>query len=158
MWLTGSETRRGILAAGFLLMTLTLFPQESILERKLRLPDNSYRAVRALNEVSRLTGYVFTYDTQILNPDRSFTIPSNEILLYQLLDSVTGDSTVKYSVIGKHIILYRESPTVVQAQSGTQAMPLNDADRQGNRHRNRRTPSVCNNWNKPQGQRNRHKQ
>ncbi|HSO78453.1 MAG TPA: hypothetical protein VLQ76_07785, partial [Bacteroidales bacterium] len=85
MWLTGSETRRGVLVAGFLLMTLTLFPQENILERKLRLPDNSYRAVRALNEVSRLTGYVFTYDTQILNADRSISIPSNEIPLHQLL-------------------------------------------------------------------------
>ncbi len=123
MWLTGSETRRGVLVAGFLLMTLTLFPQENILERKLRLPDNSYRAVRALNEVSRLTGYVFTYDTQILNPDRNISIPSKEIPLHQLLDSVAGDSTVKYSVIGKHIILYRESPAVIQSQAGTQEMP-----------------------------------
>ena len=123
MWLTGSETRRGVLVAGFLLFTLALFPQESILERKLRLPGNSYRAIRALDEVSRLTGYVFTYDTQILNPDRTVSLPSNEIPLHQVLDSVTGESSVKYSVIGKHIILYRESPAVVQPPAGTEEIP-----------------------------------
>ncbi|HUW91957.1 MAG TPA: carboxypeptidase-like regulatory domain-containing protein [Bacteroidales bacterium] len=124
MWLTGSETKRGALVAGFLLLTMALYPQENILEKKLRLPANSYRAVRALNEVSKLTGYVFTYDTQILNPDRSFTLPSPDLPLYQFLDSVTGDSTIKYSVIGKHIILYREQNADIQAPPGVTEDPL----------------------------------
>ncbi|MBE0667068.1 MAG: hypothetical protein IH593_05265, partial [Bacteroidales bacterium] len=109
MWLTGSEKKREILVAGLLLMTLTLFPQENILERKLKLPDNRYKAVRALNEVSRITGFVFTYDTRILNPDRSVTLPPFEIPLCQILDSVTGDRSIRYSIVGKHVILFRET-------------------------------------------------
>lgn len=117
MRLTGSDRKRGAISAGLMLLTLLLYPQESILEKRLRLPDNSYRAVRALNEVSKLTGYVFTYDTQILNPDRNINLPSPELPLYQILDSVTGDTTIKYSVIGKHIILYRESLTVMPVRT-----------------------------------------
>jgi hypothetical protein len=108
MWLTGSESKRGILIAGLLLMTFNLFPQDNILERRVKVAGNTARVSRALSEVSRLTGYIFTYDTKIINPDRVFALPSYDMPLRELLDSVTGDRNVKYSVIGKHIILYRD--------------------------------------------------
>ena len=102
-----SVYKRAILIAGFLLLTVMLYPQENILGTMVKLPGKEIRASKALNEVSRLTGYIFTYDTQILNQNRIVTLPSSEVPLCQLLDSVTGDRTIKYSVIGKHIILYR---------------------------------------------------
>ncbi len=108
MWPTYTEKRIVILVAGLLLFTLQLYPQESILERRVKLPGNSIRAARALSEVSRLTGYIFTYDTKIINNARVFTLPPADIPLSELLDSVTGDPGIKYSVIGKHIILYRD--------------------------------------------------
>ena len=123
MWPTYTEKRIVILVAGLLLFTLQLYPQESILERRVKLPGNSIKAARALSEVSRLTGYIFTYDTKIINDARVFTLPPADMPLSELLDSVTGDPGIKYSVIGKHIILYRDLLTDAQAPV-SDSMPL----------------------------------
>jgi len=111
MWSTCTEKRILILLAGLLFFTVQLYPQENILERQVKLPGSSIRVARALSEVSRLTGYVFTYDTKIINEDRVFTLPHADIPISELLDSVTGDPGIRYSVIGKHIILYRDLTT-----------------------------------------------
>ena len=108
---TGSRVKRGILVAGTLLLSLHSFTQESVLDRQLKLPGNSIRASRALGEVSRLTGFLFTYDTQIINADRIFTVTGNDMAVREILDSVTADPAVRYSVMGRHIILYRETVT-----------------------------------------------
>jgi len=76
-----------------------------------RMPGNSIRASRALSEVSRLTGYIFTYDTRIIDEDRVFTLPPSDMTVSEILDSVTGNPDIRYSVIEKHIILYRDMIT-----------------------------------------------
>ena len=81
MWPTGSTGMRVTLVAGLLLFTLHLFPQESVLDRQLKLPGISIKASRALGEVSKLTGYLFTYDSRIINPDRIFAVPPAEMKL-----------------------------------------------------------------------------
>lgn len=108
MWPTGSEGKRLILVAALLLLFLQSFPQESVLDRELKLTGNSVKASRALGEVSRLTGYLFTYDTRIIDAERIFAIPGYDMPVREVLDSVAGDTAVKYSVMGRHIILYRE--------------------------------------------------
>jgi hypothetical protein len=108
MWPTGSERKKGTLVACMILLTLQLYPQDSILETTVRLQGNTIKASRALNDVSRFTGYIFTYDTQIINSDKTFKIHSHDMKVREVLDSVTGNPDIKYSVIGKHIILYRE--------------------------------------------------
>ncbi len=110
MTLARSENRRCILVTVFLMVTLMLYSQQSILEKNIKLPGNTLKASRALNEISRITGVIFTYDTQILNTERTVTLPLSETPLHELLDSVTGDKSILYSVIGKHIILYRNIP------------------------------------------------
>ena len=109
MWPTGSVRNRGIAVVALLLLPLQLFTQDNILEREIRLPGSSIRASKALNEVSRTTGYLFTYDSRIINSERSFSLPTYHMRLGELLDSVAGDPDIRVSVIGKHIILYRET-------------------------------------------------
>jgi hypothetical protein len=121
MWPTGLEKRRWILVAGLLLLALPLYTQENVLEKGVKIPGGSIRAARALHEVSRLTGYIFTYDTEIINADRTFILPDAEIPVREVLDSVTGNPEVKYSVIGKHIILYRD---IIEEQRDTTSAPL----------------------------------
>jgi hypothetical protein len=98
---TGSRVKRAILVAGLLLLSVHSFAQENILDSPLKLPGNSTRASRALSEVSRLTGYLFTYDTRILDADRTFAIPQYDMTVREILDSVTGDPAVRYSVTGE---------------------------------------------------------
>jgi hypothetical protein len=108
MWPTFSAVNRVILVAGLLLLPIRISSQENILDREIKLTGNSIRVTRALNEVSRLTGYLFTYDTRIINAERSFTIPAHVTSVREVLDSITGDPAISYSVIGRHIILYRD--------------------------------------------------
>ncbi len=108
MWPTGSKGKRVILVAGLLLLSLVSFTQESVLDRQIKLTGNSTRASRALSEVSRLTGYLFTYDSQIIDAERTFTLPDREMTVGEILDSVAGDPAVRYSVLGRHIIIYLE--------------------------------------------------
>ena len=124
MWPTGSKGREMIMVAGLFMLSMQLFPQESILDRPVKLPGNSIKASRALNELSRITGFLFTYDTHIINSERSFSLPDYETSLRELLDSITGTPAVRYSVIGRHIILYRE--TSVQTDQGmkSDSLPL----------------------------------
>jgi len=124
MWPTGSKGIQVILVAGMLLLSLQLFSQESILDKPVILPGNSIKVSRALNELSRLTGYLFTYDTHIVNSERTFSLPNHEIPVRELLDSLTGDPAVTYSVIGKHIILYREMPIPANPETDNDSVPF----------------------------------
>lgn len=121
---TGSTGIRVTLVAGLLLFTLHLFPQESVLERQLKLPGSSIKASRALGEVSKLTGYLFTYDSRIINPDRVFALPSDEIKLKVILDSVAGDPAIKYAVLGRHIILYLETTLPPRPEPPADSLPV----------------------------------
>ncbi len=112
-----------ILVAGLLLVSLHSFSQESILDRYIQLPGKSIKASRALNELSRITGFLFTYDTQIINTDRTFSLPSDQMQVRVLLDSITGDPAIRYSVIGRHIILYREMAVTADAVAGRDSVP-----------------------------------
>ena len=105
-----------------LFLAAPLHSQENVLGHGLRLSGATQRAGKTLAEVSKITGYIFTYDTRIINPDRAFTLPPGEVPLSVILDSVTGDPAVKYSVIGRHIILFRENEQAA-ADSVTDAAP-----------------------------------
>ena len=121
---TGSRVKRVILVAGLLVLSLYSFTQVNVLDNPLKLSGNSTRASRALSEVSTLTGYLFTYDTRIINPDRTFSIPKYDMTVREILDSVTGDPAVRYSVMGRHIILYRDVVKPPAADTITEPLPV----------------------------------
>jgi len=112
------------LIAGLLFLSLLSFSQESILDRPVRLPGSSIRAFRALGEISRLTGFLFTYDTQIINADRSFTLPGQEMPVREILDSVAGDTAIHFLVQGRHIILYRETAMPPRPDPPADSLPV----------------------------------
>ncbi|MDZ7633781.1 MAG: carboxypeptidase-like regulatory domain-containing protein [Bacteroidales bacterium] len=112
-----------ILVAGLLLLSLQSFTQESVLDREIKLTGNSTRASRALSEVSRLTGYLFTYDSQIIDAERTFSLPGKDMTVREILDSVAGDAAVRYSVLGRHIIIYREQERVPAADTIADPLP-----------------------------------
>ena len=112
------------LIAGLLFLSLLSFSQESILDRPVRLPGSSIRASRALGEISRLTGFLFTYDTQIINADRSFTLPGQEMPVRDILDSVAGDTAIHFLVQGRHIILYRETAMPPRPDPPADSLPV----------------------------------
>ena len=107
MWPDRSAKISGTLIACLIGISGQAFSQESVLDRPLRLPGNTIRASRALGEITRLTGYLFTYDTRIIDSERTFSVPGHEMSVSEILDSVAGDPAVDHMVLGRHIILYR---------------------------------------------------
>jgi hypothetical protein len=103
---------------------LRSFPQESLLDRQLRLPGNSIKASRAMGEITRLTGYLFTYDTRIINPDRTFRLTDREMPVREILDSVAGNPAINYAVLGRHIILYLETAMPQRPEPPSDSLPL----------------------------------
>jgi len=120
----GSKKIQAALIAGLLVLSLHSFSQESILDRTFRLPGKSIRASRALGEISRLTGYLFTYDTQIINADKTFTLTGGEMPVRAILDSIAGDTTIHYLVQGRHIILYRETALPPRPDPPADSLPV----------------------------------
>lgn len=107
MWPDRSAKISGTLIAFLIGISVQAFSQESVLDRPIRLPGNTIRASRALGEITRLTGYLFTYDTRIIDSERTFSVPGHEMSVSEILDSVAGDPAVDHMVLGRHIILYR---------------------------------------------------
>lgn len=120
----GSKGRRVTLVSVVLLLSLCSLAQESVLDSQLKLAGTSTRVSRALSEVSRLTGYLFTYDTRIIDAERTFAIPGYDMTVREILDSVSGDPSVSYSVIGRHIILYREAVSPPAADTLPEPSPV----------------------------------
>jgi hypothetical protein len=89
-------------------LLLPLSGQDMILGRKIKLSGASLKTSKVLGEMNFITGFVFTYDTKIIDPDKKIELPSSTIEIRSILDSISSVQSVKYSVIGKHIILYHD--------------------------------------------------
>ncbi|HNX66110.1 MAG TPA: carboxypeptidase-like regulatory domain-containing protein, partial [Bacteroidales bacterium] len=89
-------------------LLLPLNGQDMILGRKIKLSGTSLKTSKVLGEMNFITGFVFTYDTRIIDPDKKVELPATAIDLHSILDSISSVQAVKYSVIGKHIILYHD--------------------------------------------------
>lgn len=112
------------LVAGLLLLTLQCYPQGGVLDSQIRLPGNSIKASRALDEISKLTGYLFTYDSRIINPERTFNPAGREMPVREILDSVAGDPEISYAVLGRHIILFRETAMPGKPDPPADSLPV----------------------------------
>jgi hypothetical protein len=89
-------------------LLMPLNGQDLLLSRKIQLSGTSLKTSRVLGEMNFITGFIFTYDTKIIDPDKRIELASSIIDIRSILDSVSSVQSVKYSVIGKHIILYHD--------------------------------------------------
>ncbi len=92
----------------FLLCPFLLAGQANILEKEFTLRKDITKTGEALSYLSRATGYYFTYDSDLVNPDRVFGQISVPLPLRSILDKVFDDPLIRYSVIQNHIIIYKE--------------------------------------------------
>jgi len=70
-----------------------------------------------LNHISDLSGYLFMYDSKMINSNRTVRIPSG---IYSLKDAIvraTGDNEIRIKLFGNHILLYKKTENTVPAKS-----------------------------------------
>jgi hypothetical protein len=84
--------------------------QESILDSTFTFSAGKVKTGNALNIITRLTGYNFTYDSRLINTEKQTGMNFSNIKLEFILDSILKNDSLGYSVIDKFIIISKEKP------------------------------------------------
>ncbi len=81
--------------------------QRSILDSTFTFRAGDVKTGNALNIISRQTGYNFTYDSRLINPEKKTHMNFRDTRLSIVLDSILNNDSLTFSVIDKYIIISR---------------------------------------------------
>ncbi len=121
---TVSKIFRAIALLMFLVPPQKLVCQEGILDSVFTFRAGSMKTVNALGIITRETGYHFTYDSRLVNPEKRVDMNFRQTVLRTVLDSILKGDSLVYSVIDQFIIISREIPRPQRAMTDTLALPL----------------------------------
>jgi hypothetical protein len=96
--------------------------QESILDSAFTFSTGQITTINALNIISRETGYNFTYDSRLIDPERNTELTFTGIKLNVILDSILQNDSLVFSVIDKYIIIAKAVP-IPEQQTDTLQEP-----------------------------------
>ncbi len=85
--------------------------QRSILDSAFTFKAGIIKTSNALNIITRQTGYYFTYDSHLIDPEKKTTMNFRNIQLRTVLDSILKADSLTYSVIDEFIIISKEMPS-----------------------------------------------
>jgi len=83
---------------------------DSPLNRKISLARQTGTVYRLLKEVSDRSGFMFIYDSKVINNDRRVSIPQGEYTLGEAIRLITRKPELQIDVLGNHVLL-RKSET-----------------------------------------------
>lgn len=86
---------------------LSGYAQNSVLEEKISLACTNCTVAEALTLIESQISYYFSYNPDLFAVKKPVNLNFIKISLKEVLDAVIVDSTIKYSVIEKQIVLYR---------------------------------------------------
>ena len=78
-----------------------------VLERIIRLPGTKGTVYSLLSKVSEQSGYLFVYDSKVVNNDIEVRTKKKNCTVRQAIYEIVGDRTLELKVIGNHICLLR---------------------------------------------------
>ncbi len=110
------ETKRSIqstryLAAIILLVVAfgsSVIAQDSVLEKAVTVNMTRVQKQMVFRSLTRQSGYVFTYDTELIKPDEITSVNFQGATIRTVLDSIFAGENFGYSVIDNHIIIYKK--------------------------------------------------
>lgn len=104
---TAENTFHRILVSLLLMMVAVILQADdgAVLNRKIQLPKSKESVYKLLRQVSDKSGYLFIYDSQIINNDKKVKIAKGEYTLREAIYAITGNNQLKISVVGNHILL-----------------------------------------------------
>jgi hypothetical protein len=91
-----------------------LYCQETILDSAFTFKEGTLRTGNALDIISKRTGFNFTYDSRLINPDNMIDMTFIETKLNVILDSILKNDSLVYSVIDKYIIISKPPPLEIR--------------------------------------------
>lgn len=97
--------------------------QGSILDSAFTFRAGILKTVNALNLITRQTGFHFTYDSRLVDPERKTQLNFRNTKLKIVLDSILKGDSLNYSVIDEFIIISREIPPAPPPVSDSTSLP-----------------------------------
>ena len=70
-----------------------------------------------LNLISNVSGYLFMYDSKVINSNRTVRIPAGKYSLKDAIVRATGDNGIRTKIFGNHILLYQKTENVTPAKT-----------------------------------------
>jgi hypothetical protein len=112
----GSLSNKFSAIALFLLLTCMQITQcqETILDSVYTFRSGLVKTGNALYIITRQTGYNFTYDSRLINPENKIELTFNNEKLRAILHDILKNDSLVYSVIDRYIIISKSIPTPVQ--------------------------------------------
>ncbi len=97
--------------------------QSGILDSVFTFNAGKLRTADALDLITKLTGYNFTYDSRLIDKERQAEMNYKNIRLGSVIDSILQNNTLVLSVIDKYIIISR---TTTNPTSARDSIPRNE--------------------------------
>lgn len=79
---------------------------EEIFDKKVTLPKQRTTVYQALNQLSDSIGYLFAYDSKLVDSDRRIRTNITRIPLRKALGQILADTTLGFRVIDRHILIF----------------------------------------------------
>lgn len=98
--------------------------QETILDSAFTFRAGIIKTGSALNLITRQTGFYFTYDSHLIDPDKKTDMTFRNVRLRTILDSILKADSLTYSVMDEFIIITRENPPPPPVTIDTTSVPV----------------------------------
>lgn len=80
--------------------------RDEIFDKKVTLPKQRTTVYQALNQLTDSIGYLFAYDSKLVDSDRRIRTNITSIPLRKALGQILADSTLGFRVIDRHILIF----------------------------------------------------
>lgn len=109
------------------LLLMTAIPVHSddgdILNRLIRLSKSKNTVYHLLGEVSEHSGYLFIYDSNVVDNEQVVKIPGGKYTIREAVYLITGNKNLELRVIGNHILISLPAVNKVSANIDQQVIP-----------------------------------
>jgi hypothetical protein len=93
------------------------------LNRIIYLPKSKETTYETLNRISKITDYMFIYDSNIINNNKKVTISAGEYTIRQAIRNTVNNETIGIRVIDKHILLFKQSNQIPEEKTKPGPIP-----------------------------------
>lgn len=102
---------------GLLLLAATPMKagDDGVLNRIIKLPKTKETVYQLLEQVSRQTGYLFIYDSSLVNNERMVRMKGGERTVRQTIYEIIDNNQLELRVVGNHILIYQPAVTSAYA-------------------------------------------
>lgn len=80
-----------------------------VLNSRIVFSKNKGTIYELLQEISQTTGYLFIYDSRVIDNDKKIKIPARNYTLSQAIYTIINNKNLKIKLLNKHILLYEQA-------------------------------------------------